>query len=86
MIEQAINLCSDSLWSDKTYQPQFWQEVYHTIYYLDFYLGTNPNKHEERFEFKENLEEIPETIPSKTDLLEYLKDVRKKTKDIVRLC
>jgi hypothetical protein len=82
MIEQAINLCPESLWSNQSYQPQFWQEIYHTIYYLDFYLGTNPKKHKEQFEIKENLSEIPETILTKTELVDYLKDVKKKTEDI----
>ena len=48
MIDQAITLCPDKLWGDSTHQPQFWQEIYHTIYYLDFYFGNNPRKHPER--------------------------------------
>lgn len=78
MIEQAITLCPDKLWEDKTLQPQFWQEVYHTIYYLDFYFGTNWRKKPERFECKENLGEVPEIILTKVDLKSYLKEVREK--------
>ena len=82
MIEQAIDICSDSLWAEKTHQPQFWQEVYHTIYYLDFYLGTNPKKHQERFKCKENLKEKPEKTLSKAELLSYLEDVKEKSQEI----
>ena len=52
MIEQAITLCPDKLWEEKTLHPQFWQEVYHTMYYLDFYFGTNWQKKPDRFECK----------------------------------
>jgi len=69
MIEQAIDLCSDKLWSDDSHQPQLWQEIYHTIYYLDFYLGSGPKKHIERFDCKENLGEKPVSILTKTENL-----------------
>ena len=79
MLEQAINLCPDDLWTkENTETPLFWQLVYHSIYYLDFYLGTSPEKHEQRFAIKENLNERMEQTLSKEELLDYLKDTEKK--------
>ena len=76
MLDETINLCPDDLWSNESLQPQYWQEVYHTIYYLDFYLGTDPKQRPERFDCKENLGEKPETILSKQDLKSYLKETK----------
>ncbi len=78
MIEQVITLCPDKLWAESTHQPQFWQEVYHTVYYLDFYFGNNWRKKPERFDCKEDLGEEPESILTKTDLQSYLKEVKEK--------
>ncbi len=83
MIEQAITLCPDKLWEDKDLQPQFWQEIYHTIYYLDFYFGNNWRKKPERFECKENLGEVPEIILTKTDLQSYIEEVREKCLNVL---
>ena len=41
MLEYTITLCSDELWSADSINPKFWQEVYHTIYYLDYYFNDN---------------------------------------------
>lgn len=84
MIDQAITLCPDKLWGDSTHQPQFWQEIYHTIYYLDFYFGNNPRKHPERFECKENLGEVPKTSLPKEDLRSYLEEVRNKCLEFLK--
>ncbi len=78
MLEQAITLCPDELWINNSMQPQFWQEIFHTIYYLDFYFGDNWKKKPNRFDLEENLGEIPETILSKEDLQTYLNEVREK--------
>ena len=78
MLEQAITLCPENLWADSTLKPQFWQETYHTIYYLDFYFGNNWRKKPERFECKENLGEIPESILAKEELQSYLEEVKEK--------
>ncbi len=82
MIEQAIDLCPDKLWSDDSHQPQFWQEIYHTIYYLDFYLGTSPRKHIERFDCKENLGEKPVSILTKPEMQSYLREVKEKCQNL----
>ncbi len=82
MLQKEINLCSDDLWNKEIDEPPFWQQVYHTIYYLDFYLGDNSKKRPERFTVKENLNEKMEETLSKQELLKYLADIEKKC-DIV---
>ncbi len=82
MVQQAIKLCPDDLWSRETNQPQFWQEVYHTLFYLDFYLSSKPKAHQSKFDFKENLAEKPSIILSKDDISTYLKDVETKTNEV----
>jgi hypothetical protein len=39
MLENAIRACPDTLWSDRTRQPEFWHIAYHTLFFLDLYLG-----------------------------------------------
>ena len=36
-LERAIDACPDERWSEAT-QPPFWYLVYHTLFWLDFYL------------------------------------------------
>ena len=83
MIYNAIEKCPDELWNEKTNEPPFWQQVYHTVFYLDFYLGEDPDKHKERFDIKENLNEQMEKILSKKELKAYLIDTKKKCDDVI---
>jgi hypothetical protein len=83
MLERTITLCPDELWADNSLKPQFWKEVYHTIYYLDFYLGNNWKKKPDRFDIKENLGEIPEKILTKEDLQSYLEETREKCVNVL---
>ena len=47
MLENAIRACPDGLWSDPSKKPQwrsrdvvgFWYVVFHTIFFLDFYMS-----------------------------------------------
>ena len=78
MLYKAINLCSEELWDERTETPPFWQLAYHAIYYLDFYLGESPKKHEQRFDVKENLDERMERILTKKQLKDYLIAIKKK--------
>lgn len=38
MLENAIVACPESLWNDRSRQPEFWQLAYHTLFWLDLYL------------------------------------------------
>ncbi|MEP6741889.1 MAG: DinB family protein [bacterium] len=39
MLENAMHACPDELWNDRTQQPEFWLLIYHTLFWLDFYLS-----------------------------------------------
>jgi uncharacterized damage-inducible protein DinB len=39
MLDNAIVACPDDVWSDPSRQPQFWYVVFHTLFFLDFYLS-----------------------------------------------
>ena len=83
MLHKAINLCSEDLWEKEMENPPFWQLVYHTIYYLDFYLGDSPKKHEERYEIKENLNERLKRSLTKEQLKNYLVATKKKCNSVL---
>ena len=50
MIENAVRVCPDDLWSDASRRPEwierdvvgFWYLVYHTLFFLDLYLSETP--------------------------------------------
>lgn len=84
MLENAISLCPESFWNSDT---RFWYDAYHTIFYLDYCLSTNP----ETFmppspftlsEFNPN-GEMPDRICTKNELLDYLEFARKKCFDLI---
>ncbi|MEO6392089.1 MAG: DinB family protein [Pyrinomonadaceae bacterium] len=39
MLDRAIEVCPEALWSDRSRHPQFWYTVYHTLFFLDLYLS-----------------------------------------------
>src|SRR5512137_213228 len=39
MLENALRACPESLWSDRTRQPEFSYTVFHTLFWLDLYLS-----------------------------------------------
>jgi len=39
MLENALRACPDDLWGDRSRTPEFWYLVYHTLFWLDFYLA-----------------------------------------------
>ncbi len=39
MLENAIRACPDELWRDRERRPEFWYLAYHTLFFLDLYLG-----------------------------------------------
>jgi uncharacterized damage-inducible protein DinB len=77
-------MCTEELWNKEIDEPPFWQQAYHTVFYLDFYLGDNPKKPPDRFGFKENLNEKTEQMISKQELLDYLSDVEMKCDQILK--
>jgi hypothetical protein len=39
MLGNAMRDCPDPLWSDRSQRPEFWYLVFHTLFWLDFYLS-----------------------------------------------
>jgi hypothetical protein len=83
MLEDSIVLCPQSFWTDN----RFWYPAYHVIFYLDYYLDTEPD----RFmppspftlsEFDPN-GEMPERVYTKKELLDYLELCRRKCFDLI---
>ena len=39
MLENALTACPETLWNDRTRQPEFWYTAFHTLFWLDLYLS-----------------------------------------------
>jgi DinB family protein len=96
MLENAIDACPDDVWSDPSRRPEwprhdvvgFWYLVYHTLFWLDFYLSNQP---EEEFsppapfttgEFApEGV--LPERPYTKDELRPYLEHCRRKCRTMI---
>jgi uncharacterized damage-inducible protein DinB len=61
MLENSINNCPESLWNDDSYKNIYWQIVYHTLHYTNFYLAKSQDsfvpwgKHIENWHRFENI-------------------------------
>src|SRR4030095_63347 len=42
MLREAIELCPDDVWYDRSQVNAFWQIAYHTLFFAELYLGANP--------------------------------------------
>jgi len=81
-LERAMHACPDSLWGDRSRKPEFWYVAYHTLFFLDFYVGNQ----QEGFAPPEpfGLEELdpagvlPPRVYQKAELQEYLELTRLK--------
>ena len=87
MLHESIENCPEQIWTKGLGGAAFWHLAYHTIFFLDFYL----HKREADFTpapfHRENssyLATVPSGEPySKTTLLEYLQQVRKRARPIL---
>ncbi|HLG94423.1 MAG TPA: DinB family protein [candidate division Zixibacteria bacterium] len=96
MMENAIRACPDEVWGDFSKKPEwkkkdvvgFWYLVYHTLFFLDYYLSDSATEvvTEEGFappalftlsEF-DSEGALPERVYTKEELLSYLDHCRKK--------
>ncbi|HUI65574.1 MAG TPA: DinB family protein [Bacteroidota bacterium] len=82
MIERAINACPEGLWGDRTQNPEFWYVTFHTLFWLDLYLGGTIRGFTPPAPFtREELDPagiIPSEPYSKQQLRDYLSHCRKK--------
>ena len=94
MMENAIRACPDDVWGDFSKKPEwkekdvvgFWYLVYHTLFFLDYYLTYPAPTSENEFsppapftlsEF-DPAGALPERVYTKEELLSYLDFCRKK--------
>lgn len=84
MLENAILACPDELWNNGS---NFWYQAYHCLFYLDYYLSTEPGKFLPPSPF--TLSELdpesvmPERIYAKEELLAYLEHGRNKCRFLI---
>ena len=86
MLRRTIKLCPDSLWDARTDEPPFWQQAYHTIWAIDFYLHDSPRAHRKPSFAEEdatNLEHVPTSTPSIRQIQDYLEEVAEKCERVL---
>lgn len=87
MLENAINACPEKLWSDRTKKHEFWYMVYHTLFWLDFYLSDRADgfRPPEPFTLGEMdpAGVLPERVYTKAELLTYLEHGRRKCRTVI---
>jgi hypothetical protein len=90
MLENAMRVCPDELWSDPSKRPQwvsrnvvgFWYVAFHTLFFLDYYLSERAETFVPPAPF--TLDELdpsgllPDRPYTKAELLGYLDHCRKK--------
>ena len=82
MLENAIVACPEALWSDRSQRPEFWYVVFHTLFWLDFYLSGTAEGFAPPAPF--TLDEfdpaglMPERVYTKEELQSYLDHGRRK--------
>jgi DinB family protein len=76
MLENALVACPEALWSDRARRPEYWYVVYHTLFFLDFYLADRVEEFSPPAPF--TLDELdpagilPERVYTKDELRRYL--------------
>jgi len=79
MLENAIQLCPAEMWNTKD---QFWYNAYHCLFYLDYYLTTEPDTFQPPPPFTlsefDPSGKMPDRVYNKDELLAYLNRCREK--------
>ncbi len=96
MLENAVRACPDSLWSNPSEKPAwkdndvvgFWYVVYHTLFFLDYYMSDSPRTFAPPPPF--TLEELdpagllPDRPYTKEEMLNYLEYSRAKARAAIQ--
>ena len=86
-LENAINTCPDSLWGDRSKHHEYWYMVFHTLFWLDYYLSESHTDFRPPAPF--GLEEmdpagvLPSRVYCKEEMLTYLNYGREKARGAV---
>jgi hypothetical protein len=87
MLENAIDACPDEVWGDRSRNPEFWYVVYHTLFFLDYYLSDSLDDFVPPAPF--SLDELdpagvmPERVYTKEEMRRYLDHGRAKCRGVV---
>jgi uncharacterized damage-inducible protein DinB len=88
MLENALAACPDALWGDQDRNPQYWYLVYHTLFFLDFYLSETTEGFAPPAPF--TLSEmdpsgiLPDRVYAKAELKAYLEHGRAKCRAVIQ--
>jgi uncharacterized damage-inducible protein DinB len=87
MLENAIDLCPETLWGDRSKQPEFWYVAFHTLFYIDLYLSESDKGFTppEPFTLDEMDERglLPERVYTREELKKYLEHGREKCRTTI---
>ncbi|MFZ1321931.1 MAG: DinB family protein [Ignavibacteria bacterium] len=79
MFENAVRACPEDLWDADS---KYWYIVYHTLFFLDYYLSTDPDNFSPPTPFTlsefDSEGEMPERVFSKEEMMTYLNHCRNK--------
>jgi hypothetical protein len=77
-----VKACPDDVWGDRSRQPEYWYLVYHTLFWLDLYLGGSVEGFAPPAPFTlvelDPAGVLPDRVYSKSELLAYLEHGRAK--------
>lgn len=81
MLKNAISMCPTDFWDT---EQKFWHNAFHCIFFLDYYLSTQPKDFvpPTPFDFSEYEDRMPERVYSKAEILAYLSHCKKKCQDL----
>ena len=86
-LENAMNACPEKLWSDRSQRPEYWYVVFHTLFFLDWYLSDTQDGFKPPAPF--TLDELdpagilPERPYTKAELQRYLDHDRAKCRKLI---
>ena len=81
-LELAIGACPDKIWGDRSQNPEYWYLVFHTLFFLDYYLSDSTEGFAPPAPF--TLDELdpagvlPDRVYTKAELQAYLEHGRAK--------
>jgi hypothetical protein len=92
MLKEDIRLCPDGLWTESAAGFPYWQQIYHALESLDYWLkvrasgGSADEYSVRRFgkDVSPDLDEACREVATKAELSEYLDDLRSDVESVLR--
>ena len=87
MLENAIDACPDEIWGDQRRPPAFWYLVYHTLFFLDYYLADSAAGFAPPVPFNRSELDpsglMPDRVYSRPEMREYLEHGRRRCRSVL---